>query len=319
MAENSSFLQTTVPKFDGYYEHWSMLMENLLQSKEYWPLIETGVTVAPPNATAEQQCIANESKLCDLKVKRAQLQALRREFEILEMQENKSMNDYFSRTLAIANRMTAQGETMEQLTIVEKIFRTLTPKFNYVACSIEESNDVNTLTVEGLQSSLVVQEQRMCGQQKSSEEQALKISNGGRGSNNSRGKGRSSIRGRGRGRQNLETIECHKCHKLGHYQSACLNWGDNVNYTEFYEEEETLIMARTEKDQEIRDEIWYLDSGCSNHMIGNKDWLFEFDSSFKDSVKLGNDTKMSVMGKGNVKLFINGKSWETWKEDALIA
>jgi transposase InsO family protein len=42
-------------------------------------------------------------------------------------------------------------------------------------------------------------------------------------------------------------------------------------------------------------------------MIGNKDWLFDFDSSFRDSVKLGNDAKMSVMGKGNVKLFINGK------------
>jgi hypothetical protein len=42
-------------------------------------------------------------------------------------------------------------------------------------------------------------------------------------------------------------------------------------------------------------------------MIGNKDWLFDFDSSFRDSVKLGNDAKMSVMGKENVKLFINGK------------
>ncbi|MCI83106.1 retrovirus-related Pol polyprotein from transposon TNT 1-94, partial [Trifolium medium] len=46
-----------------------MLMENLLRSKEYWSLIETGVTAAPPNATAEQQRIADESKLKDLKAK----------------------------------------------------------------------------------------------------------------------------------------------------------------------------------------------------------------------------------------------------------
>jgi hypothetical protein len=42
-------------------------------------------------------------------------------------------------------------------------------------------------------------------------------------------------------------------------------------------------------------------------MIGNKDWLSDFDASFRDSVKLGNDAKMPVMGKGNVKLFNNGK------------
>ncbi|PNY16763.1 retrovirus-related Pol polyprotein from transposon TNT 1-94 [Trifolium pratense] len=268
MAESSNFLQPSVPKFDGYYEHLSMLMENLIRSKELWPLIETGVMVAPPNAMAEQLRIANESKLQDLKVKnylfqsidrtiletmlvhdttkdiwdaikrryqgstkvkRAQLQTLRREFELLEMKEGESVDDFFSRTLTIANRMTAQ-------------------------VSIEE--------------------------------QALKISNGGRNSN----------RGRGRGRHNLEAIECYKCHKLGHYQSACPNWGDSVNCTEF-DEEELLLMATTEQNQEIRDETWYLDSGCSNHMIGNKDWLFDFDASFKDSVKLDNDAKMAVMGK----------------------
>ncbi|MCH80264.1 hypothetical protein A2U01_0001030 [Trifolium medium] len=318
MAENSHYLQPTVPKFDDYYEHWSMLMENLLRSKEFWPLIENGVTTAPANATTEQVRLANESKLNDLKeamkrkyqgttkVKRAQFQAIRREFELLEMKESESVDEYFSRTLTIANRMTASGETVQQVTIVEKILRSLAPRFNYVVCSIEQSTNVTELSVEELQSSLLVQEQRMRGQQESSVEQALKISNGGRGAGNGRGRGRARGRG-GRGRQHLETIECFKCHKLGHYQNSCPNWGDNVNYTEFYDEEETLLMARTEKDHEIREETWYLDSSYSNHMIGQKDWLYDFDSSFKDSVKLGNDTKMPVLGKGNVKLFINGK------------
>lgn len=36
--------QLSMPKFDGDYDHWSMLMENLLWSKEYWSLIETGYT-----------------------------------------------------------------------------------------------------------------------------------------------------------------------------------------------------------------------------------------------------------------------------------
>jgi hypothetical protein len=164
-------MQPSIPKFDGHYDHWSMLMENLLRSKEYWNLVETGVTIAAPNATAEQRRVAEESKLRDLKaknylfhsidrtimetilvkdtakdiwdsmprkyqgsnkVKRAQLQALRREFEILVMKEGESIDDYFARTLAIANKMSAQGERVAQTTIVEKILRSLTAKFNYV-------------------------------------------------------------------------------------------------------------------------------------------------------------------------------------------
>jgi hypothetical protein len=39
------------------------------------------------------------------RVKRAQIQVLRKEFEILHMKEGESVNDYFARTLSIANKM----------------------------------------------------------------------------------------------------------------------------------------------------------------------------------------------------------------------
>jgi hypothetical protein len=34
-AELESFIQPAIPKFDDYYDHWSMLMENFLCSKEF--------------------------------------------------------------------------------------------------------------------------------------------------------------------------------------------------------------------------------------------------------------------------------------------
>ncbi|MCI44813.1 retrovirus-related Pol polyprotein from transposon TNT 1-94, partial [Trifolium medium] len=109
---------------DGHYDHWAELMENLLRSKEYWNIVEEGIIALPANATAQQQQELAAKKLTDLKaknflyqaiersiletilvrttskdiwdamkrkysgstkVKRAQLQALRREFEILAM------------------------------------------------------------------------------------------------------------------------------------------------------------------------------------------------------------------------------------------
>jgi hypothetical protein len=42
-------------------------------------------------------------------------------------------------------------------------------------------------------------------------------------------------------------------------------------------------------------------------MVGNKDWLYELDESYRDTVKLGDDSRMTVMGRGNVRLCINGK------------
>ena len=51
--------------------------------------------------------------------------------------------------------------------------RSLTEKFNYVVCSIEESKDIDALTVDELQSSLIVHEQK--SQRRNGEEQALKV------------------------------------------------------------------------------------------------------------------------------------------------
>ena len=38
------FAQPCIPMFEKDYDNWSMLMENLLRLKEYWNLIEIGIT-----------------------------------------------------------------------------------------------------------------------------------------------------------------------------------------------------------------------------------------------------------------------------------
>ncbi|KAJ8900207.1 hypothetical protein K2173_024847 [Erythroxylum novogranatense] len=110
------------------------------------------------------------------RVKRAQLQALRKEFEILQMKHGESVSDYFARTLTFVNKLKANGEDKGNTGVVEKILRSMTPKFNYIVCSIEESKDTSTMTIDELQSNLLVHEQRMGPD--SEEEQALKVSTG---------------------------------------------------------------------------------------------------------------------------------------------
>ena len=105
------------------------------------------------------------------------MQALSCEFEVLAMKEGESIDDFFSRTLSIVSRMKAQGEKIDQILIVEKVFRLMTVKFNNNVCSIEKSKDVTTLSIDELQSSLLVCEQ--CMKSYRGEEQALKVTNTG--------------------------------------------------------------------------------------------------------------------------------------------
>ncbi|EOY03867.1 Uncharacterized protein TCM_019074 [Theobroma cacao] len=54
------------------------------------------------------------------------------------------------RTMEINNKMRFHGVKMEDVTIVEKILRSLTPKFDYVICSIEQSKDIDVVSLNEL-------------------------------------------------------------------------------------------------------------------------------------------------------------------------
>ena len=85
--------------------------------------------------TSKQICDSMKKKYQgSTRAKRQQLQALRSEFETLQMKYGESVLDYFSRVMTIINKMRIHSDKIEEVIIVEKILRTMAPKFNFVIC-----------------------------------------------------------------------------------------------------------------------------------------------------------------------------------------
>jgi hypothetical protein len=239
-------------------------------------------------------------------VKSSILQTPRKEFETLEMKTGENITEYFAKVMTVASKMRIYGEQMRDVTIMEKILRPLTDRFNYIVCSIEEYKDIDVLSIDELQSLLIVHEQKF--QKHNMEEQALKVTSEDRfyGRGQGRGAPRGGGRGRGRYAFNKTTMECYKCHKLGHFQYEYPTVNKEANYAELNNEEEILLMSHMELYDNNREDAWFFDSGCSNHMSGDKAMFCELNKEFRQLVKLVNNTRMTVPGKGKVKLFLDG-------------
>ncbi|RZC19138.1 hypothetical protein D0Y65_006098 [Glycine soja] len=188
------------------------------------------------------------------------------------MKEGESVTNYCSRTMGIANNMRFHGEEMTNTAIVEKIIPSLTPKFDYVVCSIEGSNDIDDLSLDELQSSLLVHEQKM-NRRSTMEEHALKASTNSTHSNNSRGRARARGRGRGHGERGNRyfnnNFKDNNDQSQGngrgrdHYKSK--EKRESLNFIKEKEVETLLMAIEDAKDNEA--EIWYMENPTKMHLL----------------------------------------------------
>ena len=66
------------------------------------------------------------------------------------MREREKVSEYFAWTLIITNKMKAHGGKMGQVVIIKKILRSMALRFDFVVCLVEESNDLDVLTIDEL-------------------------------------------------------------------------------------------------------------------------------------------------------------------------
>jgi len=105
--------------------------------------------------TAKQACeVLQELNQRADNVRKVCLQKLRGDCEKLHMLESENISEYFARVLTIYNQIKRYGKKMEETHVVEKIICSLQKKFHYVVVAIEESQNMNFLSIQGLMEKL---------------------------------------------------------------------------------------------------------------------------------------------------------------------
>lgn len=95
--------------------------------------------------------------------------------------------------------------------------------------------------------------------------------------------GNDNVRQGERRKFDKSKIQCYNCSKWGRFADECYFNSDrkdsrgDVAKLARDEDEELVILMVTTREEETAVDFWYLDTGCSTHMTGRKDWFINLD------------------------------------------
>ncbi|XP_031259269.1 uncharacterized protein LOC116117370 [Pistacia vera] len=192
---------------------------------------------------------------------------LRREIEMLKMQESETVKEYVDRLMNVVNKIRLMGEEMTDKRIVEKVLVSLPERFESKISSLEDSEDLTQITLTDLVYALQAQEQKRLLRQEHSSEGAMvaefkgKLGQGGskRPAGEKKGKERMGNQWN-KPTRGKEFPPCAHCKEKGHSEK----------------------------------------SGCTNHMIANLEDFVNLDKSYHSKVKVGNGEFVAVKGRGDI-------------------
>ena len=109
------------------------------------------------------------------KVKDSKIFVLVHRFEMFKMNEKETIGEMFTRFTDIINSLIALGKVYTQVEMVRKLLRALTSDWEKKTTTIEEANDLSTLTVENLIGNLMAYEVQLEDRKKDTEPKNKKL------------------------------------------------------------------------------------------------------------------------------------------------
>jgi transposase InsO family protein len=305
----------------------------------------TIMAIAEKETAKEVWQVIKQMAVGEDRVKKARAQVVKRQFDRLVMSDSSSLVEFSQLLISVVGEMCSLGMDVKESNVVEKLFSAMPDRFLSIISTIEQWGDTTNMTVaEAIGRLRVFEEGTKCRQQyrKVEEDEKLLLTRSqwealslkerryGEGVEGSASNNQDK---RPRKKFDKSKIKCFNCSIYGHFASECKKAKrERAFLTEKEDEDEPVLLMHQIASgvEEIRikdigvhsehlnlgakhdqvDSVWYLDSGASNHMIGNLDHFVNLDkcAGAGGAVKLGNGDRVHIKGKGTV--LMKGRSGE---------
>uniref|UniRef100_A0A2M4CV35 Putative pol polyprotein n=1 Tax=Anopheles darlingi TaxID=43151 RepID=A0A2M4CV35_ANODA len=297
-------VRVIVPRLSNdNYASWSFKVQMLLQREDVWHAVEGNkpetVTTAWTKANTKAKAIIGLhieddqiTLIRDCEDAKSAWEALKKfhdnvsevyllkKLTSLTLAEGQSMEQHLSTFSELIQRIGASGESIPRKWQVAMLLCSLPPSYDPLTTAIELTN-INELTVESVKSKLLAEAEKRkerAGNIESENEKAM----------------RSEVFHRNK---KPAGVVCYNCNKPGHLKRNCrLLRNDEAKRVENNNEKPAEECAFTISQEEATE--WYVDSGASRHMTGNKEFFNQFSATNTGTVTLANGQKTRINGTG---------------------
>ncbi|CAN6723497.1 unnamed protein product [Malus baccata var. baccata] len=334
-GSGSSEVRTPIFKGDNY-EFWSIKMKTIFKSHGLWDLVEKGFERSDSKDDGESDGKKKEKEESSSIEKLPLAERLMKDAKALGLIQGAVSDEIFPR---ISYEETSKGawDTLQQEYHGDKQVRNvklqgLRREFEYTRMRDDESlSDLDVIEVQEVVASLKSFELRLDRHSEHKTEKAFASLNvnpkPAKFTGNQSARYHKNWKEKGKKWDNKSTDgarnpckhcdklhfgecrfkgkpKCYNCEKFGHIARDCNSMKpvQQLNYANKVESTPTMFYASNQTFTSVKDcdDVWYVDSGCSNHMTGREDLLVDIDRNVTAKVEMGTGQLVDVTGKGSL-------------------
>ncbi|CAN6715823.1 unnamed protein product [Malus baccata var. baccata] len=272
------------------FDFWKLKMKTIFRSHDLWDMIEKGYS---PPAKREEELIATKLKLMK--------ENIVKDAKAYDITQEAASDDIFPR-IAILQTTNEAWDVLKQKFIRDKQVRSvklqsLRRDFEYTRMSEHETFSVYLVRLLDL-----ITQMKSYGEDIGNQRIVHKLLI-------SLPKSYDSIVAVIENTRDLEIVDvqdgkprCHNCDKSGHFAKdyRSKKATQQANYAGQVENNPTMFYVCMSAAVKKGEAIWYVDSGCNNHLTGREDLLVNIDRSGIAKVEMGTGQLVDVVGNGDL-------------------